>query len=159
MNNNKTLQPKEGHFILFDQYGNPCYQKFAPIVGYEDKKVVLTRSQSFTTPRFPKNAQVTVTLIGAGGSDGSAGYIESKTFNLKYIQRTFEVSIGKAGLDGAPGEPTSFGDLLCANGGFMNNSSIGLEENGKHYGYGANDSSPATDGVCIVEWKEPIWGR
>lgn len=156
MSNNKTLQPKEGHFILLDQYGHPYYQKFAPIVGYENKRVILTKSQSFTTPRFPKNAQVTVTLIGAGGSDRSAGYIESKTFNFKYIQKTIQVTIGKAGLDGAPGEPTSFGDLLCANGGFMNESSIGLEVDGKPYGYGGE---LPTDGVCIVEWKEPIWGK
>ena len=156
MSNNKTLQPKEGHFILLDQYGHPYYRKYGPIVGYESKKIVLTRSQSFTTPRFPEHGKITVTLIGGGSTNNSAGFKETKTFNLKYIQKTFQVTIGKAGLDGAPGEPTSFGDLLCANGGFMNESSTGLTVDGKHYGFGGETP---TDGVCIVEWKEPIWGN
>lgn len=58
--------------------------------------------------------------------------------------------------DGAPGKPTSFGDLLCANGGFMNESSTGLTVDIKQYGYGGE---LPTDGVCIIEWKEPIWGK
>lgn len=83
--------------------------------------------------------------------------IESKTFNFEYIQKTIQVTIGKAGLDVAPGEPTSFGDLLCANGGFMNESSIRLEVDDKPYGYGGEQLP--TDGICIIEWKEPIWGK
>lgn len=79
---------------------------------------------------------------------------ESKTFNFKYIQKTIQVTIGKAGLDGAPGEPTSFGDIIAAYE--YDEKSKGLTVDGITYGLGETPDHPATQGVCIIEYDETI---
>lgn len=161
------LPPKPGYIERVNPTtGEHFYHKVGLLKGYSHETVIINRSQSYELPRDVKHASITVTCVGAGGSrstgiDGACGEIVTKRVHInKYLGKSVNIIIGSAGSDGASGEPTSFGEFVCANGGMSGTEcrNSGYTVDGTIYGLGESSDHKATDGICIIEYDLPMYG-
>lgn len=161
------LPPKPGYIERVNPTtGEHYYHKVGLLKGYSHETVIINRSQFYELPRDVKHASITVTCIGAGGAmstgvNGACGEIVTKRIHInKYLGRSINVIIGSAGSNGASGEPTTFGDFVCANGGMsgMKYETSGYTVDGVTYGLGETADHKATDGLCIIEYDMPLYG-
>lgn len=156
------LPPRKGYVERVNpNTGEHYYHKVYTKVGTVHRKIIIDKSQEFTRPS--RSINLTVTIIGAGGSigseiNGSNGEIISKKFHIDYYKK-YQISIGQVGSNGESGEPTSFGDLLIALGGQSGTPSDSkpLIVDGIEYGRGETSDAPATQGICIIEYDEVIY--
>lgn len=122
-----------------------------------------TSSGTFTVP--PGVSQVRVLCVGGGGGGasghqggGGSGYVQTGTFNLSPGQ-SIPVTVGAGGTGASavfntnniqgisPGQASSFGNLLTANGGQVVTSVNGGGQNGGSGGGGScNGGSPGGNG-------------
>lgn len=147
--------------------GEHFYHKVGLLKGYSHETIIINRSQSYELPRDVKFATIKVTCIGAGGSidstglNGGDGEVVTKSIRINTPKsRTVDITIGSAGVDGRSGEPTAFGDYLCANGGVsgIEYGNSGYDVDGVVYGMGETTDHKATAGLCIIEYDMPIYG-
>ena len=156
------LPPRKGYVERINpNTGEHYYHKVYAKVGTVHRKLAIDNSREFTRPS--KSTNLTITLIGAGGSvssgiNGSNGEVVSKKLYLDSYKK-YQISIGQAGSNGTSGEPTSFGDLFIALGGQSGTSSDSkpLIVDGIEYGRGETPDAPATNGICIIEYDEVIY--
>ena len=147
------LPPRKGYIEDQDPAtGERYYRKQRSAIGYAKRKVIITASQVFKAPGS-KNHNYKITLAAGGGSIN----LDSSGFNSKVISR--QIFIEKYTMTditiGQPGEPTSFGDVLAAYE--YDEKSKGLTVDGITYGLGETKDHPATQGICIIEYEEPIY--
>ena len=147
------LPPRKGYIEDQDPItGERYYRKQRSIVGYTMRKIVVTNSQTFKAPGS-KNHRYKVTLIAGGAGPQfdntvlNAVAITTSIFIEKYTRTAIII--------GQPGEPTSFGDKLAAYE--YDSNSKGLTVDGITYGLGETKDHPATQGICIIEYEEPIY--
>ena len=156
------LPPRKGYVERVNPTtGEHYYHKVYTKVGTVHKKIIIDKSQTFTRPLRATN--IMITLVGAGGSvasgiNGANGEIVSKRIPLEFHKK-YAIAIGEAGSNGESGEPTSFGDLFIAMGGQsgVESDSKPLIVDGIEYGLGETKDHPATQGICIIEYEEPIY--
>lgn len=156
------LPPRKGYVERVNpNTGEHYYHKVYTKVGTVHRKVIIDNSQTFTKPS--RSTNLTVTIIGAGGSvasgiNGANGEIISKRILLEFHKK-YTITIGEAGFNGTSGGPTSFGDLLIAIGGQsgVESDSKPLIVDGLEYGRGETPDAPATNGICIIEYDEVIY--
>ena len=156
------LPPKRGYVervnpITREHYYHRTYKK----VGCKKQRIVINTSGQFMCPNRATN--FSITLVGGGSSSYSDfssgnGKIITKNINLEPYH-LYNITIGKAGVDGHAGEPTSFGDYLVALGGQPGDpeNTEPFSEDGLLYGMGETADHPATDGICIIEYDEVIY--
>lgn len=142
--------------------------KILSVVGYIDRVQILTNTQDFLIDN--RVVDFTVTLIGGGGSktilgNGLSGQLTKEALNAAFLPRKVHVIIGGPGSNGSSGEPSAFGDILVANGGMSGEANVNNKElskgyliNNRYFGVGETDNQKASKGVCIIEYKEPIFG-
>lgn len=156
------LPPRKGYVEKINPItGEHYYYKICTKVGTVHRKVVISRSGIFRASENFSN--FTITLIGAGGAisggqNGSSGETVSEKLKI-YPNTPYNISIGQAGSNGTSGGPTSFGGLLMAFGGQSGtpSNSKPLVIDGIEYGRGETLDAPATNGICIIEYDEPIY--
>lgn len=156
------LPPRKGYVERVNpNTGKRYYHKVYTKVGTVHRKIIIDKSQEFIRPS--RSTNLTVTIIGAGGSissgiSGSNGKIISKKLHIDHYKK-YQISIGQAGSNGESGEPTSFGNLLVALGGQSGtfSDSRPLVVDGLEYGRGETINAPATNGICIIEYDEVIY--
>lgn len=157
------LPPKKGYVEKVNpNTGEHYYVKNNfQISGYIRREIIVDSNRSITLP-LAKDYKYKITLIGGGGSKNSLG----NGSNAEYVKaivnlcvgEKYDIIIGNAGANGHAGEPTVFGSVLISNGGFDElKSSNGLTVNGITYGLGETLDHPATRGICIIEYDEPIY--
>lgn len=156
------LPPRKGYVERVNPTtGEHYYHKVYTKVGTVHRKIIIDKPQEFIRPS--RSTNLIITIIGAGGAmssdiNGSNGEIISKRILLDPYKK-YRISIGQAGSNGEAGEPTSFGDLLVAMGGqsgTLSNSNP-LIVDGLEYGRGETINTPATNGICIIEYDEVIY--
>lgn len=147
------LPPRKGYIEDQDPItGERYYRKQRSIVGYIKRKVVITTSQAFKAPGS-KNHNYKITLAAGGDSInlGSSGFNSKIISRQIFIEKYTSTNI----IIGQPGEPTSFGDKLAVYE--YDKNSKGLTIDGITYGLGETKDHPATQGICIIEYEEPIY--
>ena len=146
------LPPRKGYVERVNpNTGEHYYHKIYTKVGTIHKKLIIDKSQTLKSVSLPTR-NVTVTLVGGGELDsatnnGNNSIIVKKKILL--ISHNIPITIGQ------PGEPTSFGDIIAAYE--YDEKSKGLTVDGITYGLGETNEHPATQGVCIIEYDEPIY--
>ena len=146
------LPPRKGYVERVNpNTGEHYYHKVYTKVGTVHKKLIIDKSQTLKSASLPTR-HVTVTLVGGGELDsntnnGNNSIIVKKKILL--ISNNIPITIGQ------PGEPTSFGDIIAAYE--YDDKSKGLTVDGITYGLGETPDHPATQGVCIIEYDEPIY--
>lgn len=147
------LPPRKGYIEDQDPItGERYYKKIKQLTGLCRKRIIISSSQNFRVPKA-NNQKFIITLL-AGGEKLSS-YIEGS--NSKIISGSiFLGRYSKVPITiGQPGEPTSFGDKLAAYE--YDEKSKGLTVDGITYGLGETKDHPATQGICIIEYDEPIY--
>lgn len=147
------LPPRKGYIEDQDPTtGERYYRKQRSIAGYTTRKVVITNSQTFKAPGSRAH-RYKVTLIAGGASS----QLNDTVFNAVPVTRSIfiEKYMKTNIIIGQPGEPTSFGDIFAAYE--YDEKSKGLTIDGITYGLGETKDHPATQGICIIEYEEPIY--
>ena len=152
------LPPRKGYVERINpNTGEHYYHKIYTKVGTIHRRIVIDNSQILKLSSLPSQF-LTVTIIGGGGlsianNDGNNSVVSKK--DIFVTTPNINITIG------GPGEPSAFGSFLMSNAGISGDSystnSKGLTVDGITYGLGETPDHPATQGVCIIEYDEPIY--
>ena len=146
------LPPRKGYVERVNSTtGEHYYHKVYTRIGTVHRKIIIDNSQLLKLSSLPSQF-LTVTLVGGGqlslaGQDGNTSIIKKK--DIFITRPSISITIGQ------PGEPTSFGDMLASYE--YDEKSKGLTIDGITYGLGETKDHPATQGICIIEYEEPIY--
>ena len=147
------LPPRKGYIEDQDPItGERYYRKQRSIVGYTSRKVVITNSQTFKAPGSKAHRyKITIIAGGAGSQLDNVALNAVPVVSSIFIEKCTRTTI----TVGQPGEPTSFGNMLASYE--YDEKSKGLTVDGITYGLGETKDHPATQGICIIEYEEPIY--
>ena len=154
------LKPLKGYRVKCDSEGVHYYESIEK--KFVSNNIVIKESENWIVPNS-RNNRFKITLVGGGGAfniiDGQAGSIHNIDIILNAGDE-IQISIGKAGTTGSGGT-TSFGTYAQAIGGAAGafDGNDGYDYMNTLYGRGASETSSATDGICIIEYIDPVKTR